>query len=76
MYAIRSYYDFERRQANDKPLDLAPYAAALAPFKGGRFLEQSKFLRKALTYQNVRAIAEIVITSYSIHYTKLYDRDQ
>ena len=83
MYAIRSYYglqahlvvDADDRKALDErtvAVDLGETQMITAVFDDGKALLYSGRLIKAIRryWQKVR---RCVITSYSIHYTKLYD---
>ena len=66
MYAIRSYYEFD-------------FAEAAKLYKEGKVKESKVipfspvFLSKDVFVLGVYFILFFVITSYSIHYTKLYD---
>ena len=64
MYAIRSYYGYMlmRAAANEYGWNLN-YGGIALMWRGGCII-RSRFLGK---------IKDAVITSYSIHYTKLYD---
>ena len=71
MYAIRSYYDDDHQQHVDEGnqiyLGLVMAATALEVHE--------RTLRAAVAVQDLdQADCLFVITSYSIHYTKLYDR--
>ena len=61
MYAIRSYYDLPVGGANILKQDALSIGADLAVPKG------------TVTAAKSHVDAVLVITSYSIHYTKLYD---
>ena len=74
MYAIRSYYDFPppeyqisivhgKMKAADKEYEIGPFAGIFEQTRDG----------KGDCLQDAVARREIVITSYSIHYTKLYE---
>ena len=66
MYAIRSYYDYDAGFALSIPLVLlAALNLVFLPFSW-RPLQKGFFFVLLL----------LVITSYSIHYTKLYDLQQ
>ena len=80
MYAIRSYYGLEEGKAADLfmiNIDQLDYvgglldpAAFLATIGYGRPVELTMVNGK-IVYQD----GQLVITSYSIHYTKLYDTE-
>ena len=75
MYAIRSYYGIEKTvsEHGDGPVDAAYKAISKATGENPKLLDYSVGSitggTDALGAVNVR----IVITSYSIHYTKLYE---
>ena len=76
MYAIRSYYDPEYRLL--KPGDSAAAEDHLTPIypatEGVHQLTLRALTEQALQYLDAPAGApQLVITSYSIHYTKLYE---
>ena len=62
MYAIRSYYDFNKNFAH-RTYVLPDVAESLFGSYLGNMLQKCNLFQKG----------KLVITSYSIHYTKLYD---
>ena len=79
MYAIRSYYEFGHRRLGEVE-DLGDLGG-LEAFDRGEQERLARFRREGLEVR-LRALLPgerrglVVITSYSIHYTKLYDVDR
>ena len=87
MYAIRSYYDWDYTKANGlDAIEEELYYAYLGTYTNGQYgfcfgsAAGSSVYTGLLVYQ-AALIGEnqvkltFVITSYSIHYTKLYEQD-
>ena len=86
MYAIRSYYGAERERTAHLPAPLSRALSYIAarfnePLQLADVAEEarvspaylSRIFGEYLSVSFVEYITELVITSYSIHYTKLYD---
>ena len=76
MYAIRSYYAFYGQGMNASFEDIVEFDSILNMHPDPNSKNDWETIFKA--YENTRkkdtdAIADFVITSYSIHYTKLYE---
>ena len=68
MYAIRSYYD----DNNTLPLNKNSKIALIGPSVNDQF---EMFSMWSQTGDRQSVVTIFVITSYSIHYTKLYEAD-
>ena len=75
MYAIRSYYVLAKRETMDDEDFAAAYAQALDKYRELCTKEKQAVLESGGLYilGTERHESRRVITSYSIHYTKLYD---
>ena len=90
MYAIRSYYDAGARKALSRELKQLERDGLVARGKGGGYLLPKRGRTPIATVAGTLSLhrdgygfvtpeapegaEDIVITSYSIHYTKLYDQ--
>ena len=79
MYAIRSYYDepgiigdYDTEFLHDYRVALRKVRSVLSLFQGVYSAKDTERLKLAVA-DVMKSTNKLVITSYSIHYTKLYD---